>query len=63
MSRLERAKRPAGVYIIAIYFTAVCLYSLGSLLYVLFFELTPEMRHQLCERRSLALASAGDLPT
>ena len=41
------AQRPVGVYLIAIYFTAVWLFSMGSLVYVLFFRLTPEMRHQL----------------
>ena len=39
-------KRPAGMYIIAIYFTAVWLYSLGSFLYVLLIRFTPEMRQQ-----------------
>jgi hypothetical protein len=39
-------KKPPGVYIIAIYFTAIWLYSLGSFLYVLFIRFTPEMRQQ-----------------
>jgi hypothetical protein len=59
--------RPAGVYIIAVYFTAICLYSLGSLFYVVFFRLTPEMRHQLMNAApalaSLALADLNGLLT
>jgi hypothetical protein len=60
-------RRPAGVYIIAIYFTAVWLFSFGSLLYVVFFKLTPEMRHQLIGAApalaSLALADLNGLLT
>jgi hypothetical protein len=60
-------RKPAGVYIIAVYFTAVWLFSLGSLLYVLFFRLTPEMRHQLINAApalaSLALADLNGLLT
>lgn len=60
-------KRPAGVYIIAVYFTAIWLFSLGSLLYVLFFRLTPEMRDQLMNAApalaSLALADLNGLLT
>ncbi len=68
LSELERSPRkPAGVYIIAIYFTAICLYSLGSLFYVVFFRLTPEMRHQLVNAApalaSLALADLNGLLT
>ena len=47
-------QRPAGVYIVALYFTAVWLYSMGSLVYVLFFRFTPEMRHQLAVSSALA---------
>jgi hypothetical protein len=59
--------RPAGVYIIAIYFTAVWLFSVGSLLYVVFFKFTPEMRHQLAGAApalsSLAIADLNGLLT
>jgi hypothetical protein len=55
------AGRPAGVYIVAIYFTAVWLFSLGSLVYVLFFRLTPEMRHQLAASAALAPLAIADL--
>jgi len=60
-------KKPAGVYIIAIYFTAVSLFSAGSLVYVLFFKFTPEMRHQLAGAApalaSLAIADLNGLLT
>jgi hypothetical protein len=46
MTDQASAKKPVGVYIVAIYFTAVWLFSLGSVLYVLFFKFTPAMRHQ-----------------
>jgi hypothetical protein len=46
MTDQASTKRPAGVYLIAIYFTAVWLYSLGSFLYVLLIRFTPEMRQQ-----------------
>lgn len=59
------AKKPAVVYLIAIYFTAVCFFSLGSLIYVLFFRFTPEMRRQLTGAApalaSLALADLNSL--
>ena len=53
MTEQGSARKPVGVYIVAFYFTAMWLYSLGSVVYVLFFKFTPEMRHQL------ALASAS----
>jgi hypothetical protein len=53
--------RPVGVYLIAIFFTAVFLYSLGSLIYVLFFKLTPAMRHQLAASSALAPLAIADL--
>lgn len=60
-------RRPAGVYIIAIYFTAVSLFSVGSLVYVVFFKFTPEMRHQLSgvapALASLAIADLNGLLT
>lgn len=55
------AGRPAGVYLIAIFFTAVFLFSLGSLVYVLFFKLTPAMRHQLAASSALAPLAIADL--
>ncbi|HEY3990945.1 MAG TPA: hypothetical protein VGM02_16720 [Acidobacteriaceae bacterium] len=58
-------RAPAGAYIIAVFFTAVWLFSLGSVIYVLFFRLTPEMRHQLTGAApalaSLALADLNGL--
>jgi hypothetical protein len=67
-SELQSSQRkPAGVYVIAAYFTAIWLFSLGSLIYVLFFRLTPEMRHQLAAAApalaSLALADLNGLLT
>jgi hypothetical protein len=55
------AGRPAGVYLIAIFFTAVFLFSLGSLISVLFFKLTPAMRHQLAASSALAPLAIADL--
>jgi hypothetical protein len=55
------AARPVGVYLIAIFFTAVFLFSLGSLIYVLFFKMTPAMRHQLAASSSLASLAIADL--
>ena len=55
------AARPVGVYLIAIFFTAVFLFSLGSLIYVLFFKLTPAMRHQLAASSALASLAIADL--
>jgi hypothetical protein len=55
-------KKPVGVYIVAFYFTAVWLFSLGSVLYVLIFKFTPEMRHQLgLASASLASLALADL--
>ena len=53
--------RPVGVYIIALYFTLVGLYSVGTVLYVLFFKFTPEMRHQLLTSPSVASLAIADL--
>jgi hypothetical protein len=67
MTNAERSEsqpstqRPVGVYIVAIYFTAVWLFSMGSLVYVLFFRLTPEMRHQLVASSALAALAIADL--
>lgn len=55
------AGRPVGVYFIAIFFTAVFLFSLGSLIYVLFFKLTPAMRQQLAASSALAPLAIADL--
>jgi hypothetical protein len=55
------ARRPVGVYLIAIFFTAVFLFSLGSLIDVLFFKLTPAMRHQLAATSALAPLAIADL--
>jgi hypothetical protein len=66
MTNAERSEsqpstgRPAGVYIIAIFFTAMWLYSLGSILYVLFVKFTPEMRHQAV---AVGLLARGALAT
>jgi hypothetical protein len=49
------------VYLIAIYFTAMFLFSMGSLMYVLFFRLTPEMRHHLIASSALASLAIADL--
>jgi hypothetical protein len=48
---------PAPVYLIALFFTALWLFAAGSLIFVLFFKFTPEMRQHL--RLSPALASLG----
>jgi len=55
------AGRPVGVYLIAFFFTAVFLFSLGSLIYVLFFKLTPAMRQQLAASSALAPLAIADL--
>ncbi len=54
-------KRPAGVYVVALFFTAVWLFSVGSLVYVLFFKFTPEMRRQLSFTPALASLGIGNL--
>ncbi len=54
-------KRPAGVYVVALFFTAVLLFSVGSLVYVLFFKFTPEMRRQLSFTPALASLGIGNL--
>lgn len=65
MTEQASTTRPVGAYIIAFYFTAVWLFSLGSVVYVLFFKFTPEMRHQLvlasASLASLALADLNGL--
>jgi hypothetical protein len=55
------AGTPPVAYVIAIFFTAVFLYSLGSLIYVLFFKLTPAMRQQLAASSALAPLAIADL--
>jgi hypothetical protein len=55
------ARTPPGAYVIAIFFTAVCLFSLGSLIYVVFFKLTPEMRHQVTASAALVPLAIADL--
>jgi hypothetical protein len=55
------APRPAGVYLIALFFTAIWLFSVGSLVYVLFFKFTPEMRRQLSFTPALASLGIGNL--
>jgi drug/metabolite transporter (DMT)-like permease len=50
-----------GVYIVALFFTAVWLFSVGSLIYVLFFKLTPEMRRQLSFTPALVSLGIADL--
>jgi hypothetical protein len=55
------ARTPPIAYIIAIFFSAVFLFSLGSLIYVLFFKLTPAMRHQLVASTALASLAIADL--
>jgi hypothetical protein len=55
------AGTPPGAYIIAIFFTAVFLFSLASLIYVLFFRFTPEMRHRLVATAALAPLAIADL--
>jgi drug/metabolite transporter (DMT)-like permease len=54
-------KRPAGVFVVALFFTAVLLFSVGSLVYVLFFKFTPEMRRQLSFTPALASLGIGNL--
>ena len=54
-------KRPVGVYVVALFFTAVWLFSVGSLVYVLFFKFTPEMRRQLSFTPALASLGIGNL--
>jgi drug/metabolite transporter (DMT)-like permease len=49
------------VYLIALFFTAVCVFSLGSLIYVLFFKFTPEMRRQLSLTPALVSLGIADL--
>ena len=49
------------MYLIALFFTAVCVFSLGSLIYVLFFKLTPEMRRQLSFTPALVSLGIADL--
>jgi hypothetical protein len=49
------------VYVVALFFTAVCLFSVGSLIYVLFFKFTPEMRRQLSFTPALAMLGVADL--
>jgi hypothetical protein len=55
------ATKPVGVYIVALFFTAVWLFSVGSLIYVLFFKLTPEMRRQLSFTPALVSLGIADL--
>jgi hypothetical protein len=55
------ATKPVGVYIVAVFFTAVWLFSVGSLIYVLFFKLTPEMRRQLSFTPALVSLGIADL--
>ena len=54
-------KRPAGVYVVALFFSAIWLFSVGSLVYVLFFKFTPEMRRQLSFTPALASLGIGNL--
>jgi hypothetical protein len=61
MTDQASTSKPAGVYLIAIFFNAVFLFSLGSLMYVLFFKLTPEMRHRLASSAALAPLAIADL--
>ncbi len=53
--------RPVGVYLVALFFTAVWLFSVGSLIYVLFFKFTPEMRRQLSFTPALVSLGIADL--
>ena len=55
------ATKPVGVYIIALFFSAVCLFAVGSLIYVLCFKLTPEMRRQLSLTPALVSLGIADL--
>jgi hypothetical protein len=50
-----------GVYIIALFFSADCLFSVGSLIYVLCFKFTPEMRRQLSLTPALVSLGIADL--
>jgi hypothetical protein len=50
-----------GVYIVALFFSAVWLFSVGSLIYVLFFKFTPEMRRQLTFTPALVSLGIADL--
>jgi drug/metabolite transporter (DMT)-like permease len=50
-----------GVYLVALFFTAVWLFSAGSLIYVLFFKFTPEMRRQLSFTPALVSLGIADL--
>jgi hypothetical protein len=49
------------VFVVALFFTAVLLFSVGSLVYVLFFKFTPEMRRQLTLTPALASLGIGNL--
>ena len=53
--------KPAGVYLVALFFTAVWLFSVGSLLYVLLYKFTPEMRRQLSFTPAVASLGLADL--
>jgi hypothetical protein len=55
------AGTPPGTYVIAIFFTAVFLFALGSLIYVLFFRFTPEMRHRIWTSTAFAPLALADL--
>jgi hypothetical protein len=61
MTEQASTTRPVGAYIIAFYFTAVWLFSLGSIVYVLIFKFTPEMRHQLVASAAIASVAIADL--
>jgi hypothetical protein len=62
MTEQGSTRKPVGVYIVAFYFTAMWLYSLGSVVYVLVFKFTPEMRHHLgLASVSLASLAIADL--
>ncbi len=54
-------KTPVGAYLIALFFTAVCLFAIGSLIYVLFFRFTPEMRSHLSVTPALVSLGIADL--
>jgi hypothetical protein len=53
--------KPTGVYLVALFFTAVWLFSAGSLLYVLLYKFTPEMRRQLTFTPAVASLGLADL--
>src|SRR4051794_6113944 len=55
------ATKPVGVYLIALFFTGVLLFSVGSLIYVLFLKFTPEMRRQLNLTPALVSLGIADL--